>query len=127
MAEKSQGTVNTDFGVDNRPILDLKVSKEAYWKGLSQFVRFFLSKWSVFKESGGVENQLNSLLWSTLDSWNWRDLYIAIGPVQCTIFICSQVFPTGHEVKGYFEYQIDLFSMDPSNDAYCSSNVCPTW
>ena len=39
----SQGTLKTDFGVNNKPILALKVSKEAYRMGLWQFVRVFIN------------------------------------------------------------------------------------
>ena len=38
----SQGTLNTDFGVNNGPILALKVSKGAYQMGLRYFVRLFI-------------------------------------------------------------------------------------
>ena len=43
MAQKSisRGAFKTDFGVNDWPILALKVSKEAYWMRLKHFVRDF--------------------------------------------------------------------------------------
>ena len=59
----SQGTVKSDFGINNRPILALKVSKDAYCKGLLHFVRFF-SKLLGFKEPWADENNFNEVvLW----------------------------------------------------------------
>ena len=63
MAQKSisQGTLKVDIGINNRPILALNVSKEAYWMRLRYSVRYF-TKMIVFKE------HLTSVFWSNLDS-----------------------------------------------------------
>ena len=45
----------TNFGANNRPILALKVSKEAYWMGLRYFLGVGI-KIIVFEEPCAVKN-----------------------------------------------------------------------
>ena len=48
----SQGTLKTDIGRNNRPILAMKVSKEAYWIWVRNSVRSF-TKTNVFLRNSG--------------------------------------------------------------------------
>ena len=61
----SEEFFKSNFGVKNWPIFVPKVSKEALWMGLRHFLRICMKN-IVYREQRVVENQVTSVLWSTL-------------------------------------------------------------